>query len=302
MRLLTFLMVTSLFIGLGAQESGLKEFPSLGISFTIPNGWVGQENEMGYVMGSYSEPGILLAMTHQTSDLAQLRSEASAGVADQQGTQLILASDIATFDSDGIEAHYTGTISYQPARAFAVSLINPKGPGITLIYMTSTEMFKDAALDLVRSTARSFKFTKVKAQTVNNPGDPSNTNWNAKFQNARLTYMNSYYSSGGSYGGYSTGGGYSDQEIIDLCGQGYFKFRSSSSMSVDTGGAFANSNSRGKGAGSWKIVNRNILELTFHNGEVKQYVLTSQDGKTMLNGYRYYCTYGNVTDDGPDCF
>ena len=30
------------------QESGNKEFPSLGISFTIPTGWVGQENESGY--------------------------------------------------------------------------------------------------------------------------------------------------------------------------------------------------------------------------------------------------------------
>ena len=98
---------------------------------------------------------------------------------------------------------------------------------------------------------------------------------------------------------YSTGGGYSDKEIIDLCSQGFFKFYSSSMMSADTGGASANSNSRDQGAGSWKITNGNVLELSFHNGEIKQYALTSDEGKTMLNGYRYYCTYGTVTDDGP---
>jgi len=302
MRLLILFFLSTVISNLQGQESGLKEFPTLGISFSIPEGWVGQENETGYMMGSYTEPGILLAMTHETTNLTQLKTEAAAGVADQQGTQLHLAGEVTSFGTGGIEANYEGTISWQPARAFAVSLINTQGSGVTLIYMSTKEMFKDEALDLVRSTARTFKFEKVKVQPINNPGDPSNTNWNAKFQNAKLTYMNSYYSSGGSYGGYSTGGGYSDKEIIDLCSQGYFKFYSSSSMSMDTGGAFANSNSRDKGAGSWKIVNKNILQLSFHNGETKQYVLTSEEGKTMLNGYRYYCTYGTITDDGPDCF
>ncbi len=118
--------------------------------------------------------------------------------------------------------------------------------------------------------------------------------------------MNSYYSSGGSYGGYSTGGGYSDKEIIDLCAQGYFNFSSSNSMSFDTGGGFGSSNSSDKGAGKWIVVNdaqgQDILELTYYNGKVQNYTLTVDGTKTMLNGYRYFRTYGTVADDGPDCF
>ncbi|MDH3652213.1 MAG: hypothetical protein OEQ53_21170 [Saprospiraceae bacterium] len=306
MRLLsTFILTLTLSI-LNAQETGLKDFPNLGISFTIPEGWVGQVSDAGYVMGSYTEPGILMAMSHETKDLNQLKTEAAAGMADQQGTQLVLEGDVADFGSDGIAANYVGSIAWQPAKAFAVSIINPHGYGATLIYMTTSEMFKEEAIALVKKTAQTFSFKKVAtpAPVAHHTGDP-NLDWQGKFQNARLTYMNSYYSSGGSYGGYSTGGGYSDKEIIDLCGQGYFKYFSSSSMSMDTGGAFGSSNSSDKGAGTWRIANSSqgkVLELNFHNGQSKQYVLSSEEGKTFLNGTRYYCTYGTITDDGPDCF
>ena len=304
LQILSFLLAISSLAY--SQETGHKDFPTLGISFAIPEGWVGQAADAGYVMGSYTQPGILLAMTHQTRDLNQLRSEAAAGVQDQQGTQLALVGAVGDFKGDGITAHYEGTVGWQPAKAYAVSRLNPHGDGVTLIYMTTTAEFKDEISGLVDQTAATFKFTKVIPPPAPPVAGNSGTNWHSKFTNARLTYMNSYYSSGGSYGGYSTGGGYSDKEIIDLCAQGHFKFYSSSSMSMDTGGAFGNAHSRDGGAGTWKIAKnaqgQNVLELSFHNGTVKQYVLSLQDGKTFLDGYRYYCTYGNITDDGPDCF
>ena len=305
MRFPLILLFALAFTCLNAQETGHKDFPTLGISFQIPDGWVGQESDAGYMMGSYTEPGILMAMAHQTKDLNQLKMEAMAGIADQQGTQLMIDGEIDNFQGNGIAAQYQGSISWQPAKAFAVSLINPHGHGVTLIYMTTTEMFQPTAIELVKNTARSITFKKVAVPVAQLPGNGT-TNWNTKFQNARLTYMNSYYSSGGSYGGYSTGGGYSDKEIIDLCAQGHFQFHSSSSMSMDTGGAFANSHDRNKGAGTWKIAKngagQNVLQLNFYNGQVKEYGLSLEDGKTFLNGYRYYCTYGRVADDGPDCF
>ncbi len=305
MRFSLYFLLFSLTNVLVGQETGFKEFPSLGISFQIPDGWAGQESDAGYIMGSYTEPGILMAMAHQTTDMGQLKTEAQAGIADQQGTQLSIDGQVVDFQSNGIAAQYQGSISWQPAKAYAVSLINPHGTGVTFLYMTTKEMFKASAIDLVKKVAQSVAFKKVATPVANLPGNGA-TNWQSKFQNARLTYMNSYYSSGGSYGGYSTGGGYSDKEVIDLCAQGHFKFYSSSSMSVDTGGAFANSNDRNKGSGTWKIAKnqhgQNILQLNFYNGQVKEYGLSLEDGKTFLNGYRYFCTYGQVADDGPECF
>jgi hypothetical protein len=117
--------------------------------------------------------------------------------------------------------------------------------------------------------------------------------------------MESYYSSGPTVGDgeYATGGGYSNKEVIDLCAAGYFTKNSRSSVSVDTGGAFGNSSGGGAGAGTWKVVanaaGEPVLKLIYHSGESEEYVLSYQDGKTYLNGYRYYRTYDG--ENAPDC-
>ena len=50
--------------------------------------------------------------------------------------------------------------------------------------------------------------------------------------------------------------------------------------------------------------NQSILQLTFYSGEIYEYVLTEQDGKTYLDGYRYFRTYANSSVDSgrPNCF
>ncbi len=294
------------------QDTGQKSFPALGITLTIPNNWVGQENEIGYAMGSYTEPGLIMVIPHQTRELDQLKQEARQGLADEQGTMLQLHGDLDAFGAQGIQAHFQGTISWQPAKAYAVGLINPHGgTGITILAISTVDQFTDMHKTLPQTIAESVIFEKVatSVSSINkstNVAGAGSADWAALLQNARLTYMNSYYSNSGSYDGYSTGGGYSDKEVIDLCAQGYFRHSNSSSLSIDTGGTFGSSYSSGQGDGTWKVTRDNqgqaILELTFLNGKVSQYVLALEDGKTFLNGYRYYRTYGTTTDDGPDCF
>lgn len=119
--------------------------------------------------------------------------------------------------------------------------------------------------------------------------------------------MDSYSSSGPSYDGYSTGGGYSSETQIHLCAQGYFKFKSSSSVSIATGGAFGSSSGNKKGDGSWEITGnaqgQAVLKLNFNNGQVHEYILTYEDNKTFLNGERYFFTYGNDNPEyRPDYF
>lgn len=295
------LIITLLFLPmlLIAQESGHKDFPNLGISFDIPSGWVGQENEIGYLLGSYTDPGIILMMPHQTKNLDQLRSEALQGVADNQGTNLMIDGEISDYASNGIQALYHGTVNFQPAKAYAVGLVNPQGTGVTIIAMTTSDKYSDNYEALAKKVASTVKFSKVEVKE-------STGGWVETLNNARLTYMHSYNSGSGSYDGYITGGGYSDKEQIDLCAQGYFKYSSSSSMSFDSGGGFGSSHDSGQGAGKWKVVvnpqNQDVLQLNFYNGQVYEYVLSYEDKKTFLNGKRYFRTYGTVTDDGPDCF
>lgn len=295
------LIITLLFfpILLAAQETGHRDYPNLGISFDIPEGWIGQENATGYVMGSQTEAGIVVMMPHQARDINQLKLEAQQGVADNQGTNLALSGEIEDFTKQGLQGLYQGTVNFQPAKAYAVGLINPYGTGVTVIAMTTADQFTETYKDLARKVASSVKFCKIEIKE-------SDSEWGEILKNARLTYMNSYNSGGGSYDGYLTGGGYSDKEQIDLCAQGYFKYQSSSTMSFDSGGGFGSSHDSGQGAGTWKVIvntqGQDVLQLNFYNGEVYEYALSLEDKKTYLNGKRFFRTYGTITDDGPDCF
>ncbi|NND08382.1 MAG: hypothetical protein HKN87_18540 [Saprospiraceae bacterium] len=297
---ITFIVILILTLpALLAQETGSKSFPSLGIAFTIPNGWVGQETESGYLMGSHTVPGLLMVLPHQTQTLDQLKQEAEQGLVDNEGTSLILDGSVTEFGNAGLQAAFTGTLGGQSAKAFVTSLLNKGGTGVTIMAATAPNEFTDAHKTLVGQLAQTVQFSEV----VKPKADGE---WSEKLKNARLTYMNSYYSSGASYGGYSTGGGYSDKEVIDLCAQGYFLHSSTSSMSFDTGGGFGSSHDGSKGAGSWTVINNSdhqpVLQLTFHNGDIHEYVITTEGSKTFLNGARYYRTYGTYADDGPDCF
>ena len=61
-----------------AQDTGIVNDPILGISFKIPDGWVGQQSGDYLVMGHNSIPGMIIMSMHQ-SNLEQLKEEAKNG-------------------------------------------------------------------------------------------------------------------------------------------------------------------------------------------------------------------------------
>ena len=62
---------------LPAQQTGKVDYPYLGISFTIPEDWLGQEQQGFYLMGSNTTPGYLMISTHEATSLDQLRELAT---------------------------------------------------------------------------------------------------------------------------------------------------------------------------------------------------------------------------------
>ena len=50
------------------------EFPDMGLSFIVPEGWLGSipEESDAFVMGSESQPGIMLALTHGAATAEEL--------------------------------------------------------------------------------------------------------------------------------------------------------------------------------------------------------------------------------------
>ena len=297
---LPLIFIITAFTSSLAQTTGEVNFETLGIRFTIPDGWVGQEVDGGYVIGSNTEPGFAFLTLHQYTSVAQLTQEALRCINEQNRTSLNLSGDVENLSGRSIGAEYSGTLEGQAVKAYVVGLVNPLGNGVTILAATTPEQYSATHKQLALQLANSTQFYQPETP-------PVVKEWKQTLQNSRLTYMDSYQSSSGSYGGYSTGGGYSSKVLIHLCGQGYCKYQSNSSMSVDTGGAFGSSADSGQGNGTWEVVGNTqggaSLRLNFHNGEVYEYALEYKDEKTFLNGSRYFRTYGTAgVDDGPECF
>lgn len=283
-----------------AQSTGVVSYKYLGVQFTIPEGWAGQEVQSGFLIGSNTEPGFAFLSTLEAKSMDEIRTLGQLGIMEADGTHLQLQGQLEQISDSSLGGEYSGTLQGSPAKAYMLAVLNPHGNGVLIMAATSPEQYASTHRQLAIQLANSLVFSKAETP-------PMAEQWKQKFANAKLTYMDSYYSSGPGYDGYATGGGYEQKSEIHLCAQGYFKYNSSSSMSIDTGGAFGNTHGNQGGDGNWEIVGNHqgepVLRLNFHNGEVHEYTLAYQDNKTLLNGVRYYVTYVN---DGPqyspDCF
>lgn len=262
-----------------SQLSSKVSLPFAGVEFTIPKGWVGQETDAGYILGSHTEAGAIFLTTHQMTSVESLKQEAMNGFQEDGGTQLMIEGSPETLGQASIACVYSGTLQGQPVKAYAVGLVNPHGNGVTILSVTTPELFSERHRQLAQEIAGGMRFFKAeKAPIVDE--------WKQALTNARLTYMESYN---------TQGGGYSDKIVIDLCATGAFRHSKRYQMGIDTGGAYASDHNASQGSGSWTVsqdgAGNPILELTFNDGQVQAYTLQYVDDKTLLNGTRYFRTY-----------
>src|SRR5690606_38747643 len=80
MKLFLFLFFSSLWMTAYPQLTGKVTVPQAGVEFTIPQGWIGQPTETGYVLGSNTEAGAIFLANHQSPSLAALRQQAMSGI------------------------------------------------------------------------------------------------------------------------------------------------------------------------------------------------------------------------------
>ena len=126
---------------------------------------------------------------------------------------------------------------------------------------------------------------------------PGSSEWDTRLRGARLTFLTSYHS-GGSGGQYVGG---SETHKIDLCAEGHFYSRGSSVVggSSSGGGVVGSSGGSSNGQGQWSVVSvsgNNVLRLQSNSGGATDYTLQFADGKTTLNGERYFRTFAGDTD------
>ncbi|MEL7119420.1 MAG: hypothetical protein AAFO07_08270 [Bacteroidota bacterium] len=283
--LFTIAFCTIASLTLNAQQTGKVDYKFLGVSFTIPNGWIGQEAEGMFIIGSNTTPGIILVTTHESTTLEQLKQEATVGMNDGQGTQLTASGSIENIGSDAIGVNMAGTLEWQAAKGYAIGVINPHGTGVLIMALSTPQQYSETLTKAAKQVKNSLSFRKPET-------GPIVQQWKSQVGGRRLTHMNSYYSPSYTDGGIS--GGYSDKVIIELCNNGSFTHSSSYTMSASGSNASVYDSDQGYGDGKWKITvngaGQPILQLNFYKGEVYSYDLTFQDEYLHMNGKKYFRT------------
>ncbi|MEL7269951.1 MAG: hypothetical protein AAGL34_10270, partial [Bacteroidota bacterium] len=248
------------------------------------------------LMGSNAFPGFMLITSHDLTNLPAIKKELSDTFMIGPNSTLTPIGTIETVSDHVVGNTFSGTISGEPAKAVILGCLNPNGLGITIISASNESVFSDQNIEAALKLVQSLTFNKPATDRTNIQNRKPANEWEKKFSDCRLTYMESYTSNGtGSYG---------KKVKIDLCGEGYFKHSAFNSMSVSGGnynGGYGNST---KGAGKWEILQNDqvILRLNFYNGEQYNYVITTdKDDKTFLNGNRYFRTYEDAGKYGPKC-
>lgn len=264
---------------LNAQKTGKVEYKHLGVEFTIPNGWVGQEGEGLFILGHNSIPGIVIITTHEAKTLDALKSEARQGIVDQNGTNLQMNGNFDNLDQQSIGANLSGTLEWQAVQGYIVGVLNPHGVGATIMSVSTPQQYSDQLKQVTLQVKNSFKFKKPET-------GPIVAQWKQEVGGRRLHHLNSYYSGG------SIGGGYSDETIIELCPNGSFIYSSNNSTVISGDGISAYDSGNGNGNGRWEVAvnisGEPVLNLNFNNGEVYTYTLSFQEKYLHLNGKKFF--------------
>lgn len=271
------------------QNTNRVDFKSQGISLTIPEGWVGQKTVGGYAFASAKTPGFILVTINNYTNLEMMIQQACLGVANGNDNYLQLVNDIVTYNTIVIGGEYQGAIQGYSAKAYIINIANETGgSGISIMASTNTSQYSNFYKQLCENIANTVEIyppvQNLPIQTKTNKTTASKSEMVELFSGARLTY-------------YDTGDGYSTKIVIDLCEQGYFYHSYLDTMSANVEGASARYGDSSNGTGTWRIVKgdnkQDVLQLTFRSGELYEYYISLEDGKTYLDGYRYFRGYGD---------
>lgn len=277
------------FNNMEAQEK--IDLPDFGLSFTIPEGWTGGEQDDYIVLGHSTIPGMMILFGNSAKDANSLKELAMQGIS-EAGVRLSPKGEFSISSNNKVEGMYEGIYEGTHVKSYAVGLINGLGKGMSILILTSTDQFSDVHRKEVEKLANSVNFYEAR-------DSEATVHWKNKLIGRQLKYMFTDSNSDSS-GGFS---GTSTTRIINLCSNGEFTYyyNSNSSYSVgDPVDGMSTGNQIGSGViesnnentGTYKIYSAgstSYLELNFiDNTEMEFEIGTNPEGSTTLNGDRYF--------------
>nr|MDQ3101954.1 hypothetical protein [Bacteroidota bacterium] len=277
-----------------AQEGlhGTIEYPKLGISFTVPDGWQAHESEGLVYFGSESVPGLILMRIHELKTMDELRASLDAGFS-EDGIELFSTGAAGAIGEHLASIEYNGKIENESAKGLGFGMLDPNGNGVSIIALALEKFYSEKLRSAATSLMESVTFKKVEYD------GPSVEHWKRHLTNSRLTRIENYSSPPAIEGG---GGGYGRRQQIDLCADG-FTMMVFAEVAATAGTVSGNSSGSEKITGKWGIAEglsgRPVIHLDHSNGARSEFQLDEQEGKVFLNGERWFRT---VTEEhSPEC-
>ena len=298
--ILTMLLLATIHVARAQVLSGEQPDAGHGFGFTIPAGWAGAMGSDGYLMQNEGVPGMILIAPKRFADQDEVVRTFSESTND--GQTILSPTEAPSVDADGtVRVEQTGTMQGNAVKVLVRARLNPYGGNTAnVMAIAPHEHFGPALEEALGRILASIRYTKPSGQGASTAKLPEDDQWKARLSGTRLTRLESYNSPSSTEGG--IGGGYSSEQRIDLCPEGHFKTTSSSGYVI--GGAHASGYGSGSNAGSgtWRVL-RGIggmatLRLQYHDGTVVEHRLGWEDGKTFLDGDRWFRT--SLAQDGPD--
>ncbi len=278
--------------------SGHVRFERFGMEFDLPKGWIGEVGEELIVVSNEDSPFNKIILSLNTNSVAELEAATKEPLTDNDGTYLLLTSELTHPDANSIAGYYKGMVEWQSCEGYVIGASNPGGYGLSILSLA----FGGEPIEVMRALGEelfsTLNFFPVKTTSSAKPKEEKEVSGNSKyvkmFQNVRLTYMHSYSSGGG---------GTSSENIIELCSAGYFHYSDKNTISTGTAGSSVYGDSKDKGQGTWKVLKeggKDVLKLFFSDGSTMTMILSMEGDKLFLDGYRYFKTYAGE-DMTPNC-
>ena len=287
-------------LGQEFQAGTRVNFPNVGLSFIVPQGWLGgvPQGAQAFVLQSPNNAGFVLVTSHQSDSADMIIAELQQPVELDTGFFMRLAAQ-PEVSGEWVTAAVNGTDGSDQIPGFLMAQVPTNEVGA--LFIGFGEDGSDFYRQLLSQLTETLIETTVKVASPESDlsggratgSSDEAEEWAQFLQGKRATYLDSY-SSGGA-----TGGGYSTKIEYDLCTDGRFFSDDSSSISGGSFGSFSGGGNLGSsGSGSWSIIaeaGQFGLELRWADGSISQRLLEYIDEATYMDGERWFITPDNTS-------
>ncbi len=259
------------------------EYPSLGVSFSVPIEFNGQETLYGYSMSDNINHRYMFIRPHGAKSIDVLDRHLNQSQIKMNGYTLYFNPSRERIDDQAFGKTFSATADQgYNFNGYAIIIMRDKGQGMSVISATPQSAAGTSPKDLAMSLYNSISFsTPVRDEKLKM--------WSDNLKNKHLINISSHYSSDVA-SEFSTGG--DTQTDIWLCDNhtGHYKFKSSWSGSSSTGFT-GYSTSANEIHGEWNIFynlqSQPVLRIMDKKGNVMQFLLYFDGRNLSLNGSRF---------------